>query len=104
MENSNTFTHRVARAFVSGDFVHSVGDLVSDADWTHQGKQHVESMGWVVPLTPAEIAALVVVTEIPLEDEPDVLEVLDDVETPAPIKPTPAKKPAKRAVKKPVEE
>jgi hypothetical protein len=99
MENSTPFTHRVARAFVSGDFVHSVGDLVSDADWTHQGKEYVESLGWVVPLTKDEIAAAVA-TEI-VEEAPAVLEEV--VEEAAPITtPKFVVAPAKKAAKKPV--
>jgi len=105
MENSTPFTHRVAREFVSGDFVHHVGDLVSDADWTHQGKQYVESMKWVVPLAEHEIAALAaaeIEKEVPVVLE-EAIEVVQEVVPPKP-KPTPAKKTAKPAVKKTVAE
>lgn len=91
MENTN-LTHRVAREFVSGDFVHHVGDLVSDADWTPQGKHYVEEMGWAIPLTEAELLEL---RAEKIEPEP----VIDVAPT---AKKAPAKRtspPAKKSVK-----
>jgi hypothetical protein len=103
MANTENFTHRVAREFTSGDFVHHVGDLVSDADWTPQGKAYVESLGWVVPFAKNEIAAAVV-AEIK-KDLPAVLEKVVDEVAPEPEPITIPKfvvAPAKKAAKKPV--
>jgi len=99
MGNSSTnFTHRVTREFPSGDFVFSVGDLVSDADWTYQGKQYVETMGWVVPLTPAELAELAASDEA--TEAAEIAPVATEEET-APVAKTAPKRPAKPKVKKP---
>jgi hypothetical protein len=103
MENSSTVvTHRVVREFTSDGFVHSVGDLVSDAGWTHQGKQYVESMGWVVPLTAAEIVALNTATEMAVEPEPEVVEEATEV-APEPVKESPKPKRGRPPKPKPVE-
>jgi hypothetical protein len=110
MENtsSSTVSHRVVREFTSDGLVHYVGDLVSDADWTAQGRQYVESLGWVVALTPAEI--MLANTQQPVETtsspEPDVSDDVVEIPAPKPVrknavkKAQAAKRPAtKRSVK-----
>ena len=52
---TDTPTHRVIRAFPLDGGMAQPGDLVSDAKWTYQGIQNVESKGWVERLSRAEI-------------------------------------------------
>ena len=101
MENnsgsSNKVSHRVVREFLSNGLVLSVGDLISDADWTEGGRKYVEDMGWVVRLTPAEIAAeAAYVAEVVAQGsvEPDAPEVI--LEAPVVKSTAPRKNAAKK--------
>ena len=95
----SNFTHRVIRPFPLEGKTAEVGALVSDAGWSAQGKYHVESKGWVLPLTDAEMAEANSVskpTEVPLEET--LGEISDGV--PVTKSPTIKPQPAKKAVAK----
>ena len=101
-----TYSHRVLREFpLSDGSVAVVGSYVSDADWTHGGRQYVESQGWVIPLTPSEIAVIMAQANHNATVEPDApvvetpaTEAKKPVAKKAPAKKAPAKKtPAKKA-------
>lgn len=91
---TDTPTHRVIRAFPLDGGTAQPGDFVSDAGWTYQGLQNVESKGWVERLSRAEILDW---------QEANTKPTLKtaEVKTPA-AKKAPAKKraPRKRVVKK----
>jgi hypothetical protein len=82
------FTHRVVHTFKeNGEWV-PVGTLMSDESWTPYGKKYVEEKGFVVRLTPEEIAEL---------SKPAV-EVSAEPVLEADEKPVAKKSPAKKAV------
>jgi len=94
-----TYSHRVLREFpLSDGSVAVVGSYVSDADWTHQGRQYVESQGWVIPLTPSEIAVVAAQANHAATVEQDA----PVVETEVAPKPVAKKAPAKKAAAKKV--
>jgi hypothetical protein len=95
----SNLTHRVIRPFPLDGKTAEIGALVSDAEWSAQGKYYVESMGWALPLTDAEMAEANSVpkpVEVPLE------ETIGEISDGAPVAKSPTIKPqpVKKAVAK----